>query len=373
MHIRYYPARIEEIRDETPDAFSLVLHNPDPVVFRYQAGQYLTLKVQTAGDTLRRAFSLSSSPATDRYLRITIKRLPGGRVSNYLRDHLRPGDSIEVLPPMGNFTFSPLPERSRCYVLIGAGSGITPLFSILKTILSNEPLSRVRLWYGNRDQDSIIFAEELTRLGRTYGDRLHVHHTLSQPQPGWKGYTGRLDTQRIYDLLSELFMEDELRKTYYVCGPEGLMDAAERAFDKHAVHPGDVLRERYAAPAPTEAEVERAYQERNATQADEESELSDGTQTYVLQHRQVEVVLYGQSHRIDVAPNQYVLDAALDAGLDPPFACQSGICTTCRGLLRKGTVAMDETEGLSAAELQAGYILTCQSHPLDDDVAIEYK
>ena len=369
MAVRFYEVPIDEIRDESPDAYTLFFRNPDPEVFRYAAGQYLTLKVQVEGETLRRAFSLSSSPLTDDRLSVTIKRVEGGRVSNYIRTHLQPGDTVELLPPMGKFTAQPEADRPQHYVLIGGGSGITPLFSILKTVLAAEPQSEVVLYYCNRDEDHIIFGEELSALSARYGTRLHVYHTLTQPGPGWQGYTGRLDQARVYDLISDLFMHSELRKQYYLCGPQGLMDAAEAALEKHAVNPPDIHREYYSAPLPTEAELEAAQ----ATPVPETpGAFSDGEEVYTLATQPVTISLYEQQHTLQVRPDQYILDAAIEAGLDPPFACQSGICTTCRAMLQAGVVTMDETEGLSQDELSQGYVLTCQAHPLSPGVELVY-
>ena len=366
---RFWSLPIDEIRDETPDAYSVFFRNPDPKTFSYFAGQYLTLRVMIGGEEYRRAFSLSSSPATDERLCITIKRVEGGRVSNYLRDELKAGDELDVMPPMGNFRLEPDPAHALHYVLVGGGSGVTPLMSILKTVLVEEPNSKASLWLVNRNEASIIFLEELQRLSATYPDRLHVFHTLTQPEPDWKWATGRLDTSKVYDLLSELFMTDELRKRYYLCGPQGLMDATERAFDRHAVHPAHVYREFYSAPVPTEEEVAAAYAE---PEPERPEDYFDGEQSYEVITRTVRIGLDGEWTEVAVAPGKNVLQAAMDAGLDPPYSCQAGICTSCMAHLKSGTIAMDENEGLSSRELEEGYVLTCQCHPLSDGVEIEY-
>ncbi len=369
---RFTSVPIDEIKDETPDAYTLFFQNPDPATFHYLPGQYLTLKVDVGHESLRRAFSLSSSPYTDQRLSVTIKRVIDGRVSNFIRDQLRAGDVVEMMPPMGNFTVTPDPGTALHYVLIGGGSGITPLMSILKTVLEMQPGSKVSLWLCNRDRQSIIFREELTAWSQRFPDRLHVFHTLTRPEPDWQGATGRLNRETVYDLLSELFMTDELRKKYYLCGPNGLMDEAERALEKHAVYGADIHREYYSAPVPTEKEVAAAY----ALTSPVSQELPgyfDGVNLFPAATRQVKVKLDGSISLIDVAPNQVVLQAAIESKLDPPYACKSGICTTCRAMLLSGVVAMDETEGLSTSELEEGFVLTCQCHPLSDDVEMEYR
>lgn len=355
---------IDEIRDETPDAYTLYLLNPDPVAFAYKAGQYLTVKTEVAGESLRRAYSLSSSPLSDKRLAMTIKRT--GKVSEHLRQALQAGDYLEVMPPMGNFSFSPDPTRSRHYILVGAGSGITPLYSILKTALEGEPLSKVTLWYGNRDQSSVIFREELEALVQKHPDRLQVVHCLSNPEAGWKGFTGRLDKDRVYGLLLDLFMVDEYRKTYYLCGPQGMMDAAEAAMDKHAVNPDDIHREYYSAPVPTEEDFHRSRHSHVVPEPEEEEEIE-------IIDRKIKVTLDGKTRELLVKTNKSILDAALQSRLDAPYACQSGVCTTCRARLLRGSITMDEDSGLSESEIEEGYILTCQSHPLSDDVEIEYE
>ncbi|MDP5171689.1 MAG: FAD-binding oxidoreductase [Bacteroidia bacterium] len=368
---RFVSVAIDEIKDETPDAYTIFFQNPDPLQFTYFPGQYLTVKLDVDGESIRRAFSLSSSPATDDRLSVTIKRVENGLASNFIRDHLTAGDLVEIMPPMGRFYVETDPTATNHYVLIGAGSGITPLMSILKTVLNTEPQSKVSLWYGNRNRASIIFREELAHFSAQYPERLHVHHILTAPDFDWDGPQGRLDVKAIYNLVSELFMTDELRKQYYICGPNGLMDAAEKALDQHAVHPADVHREYYSAPVPTEAEVEAAYASPEATAPS--NIYDDGEEAYELITRTITVTVDGKRQEISVAPESFILQAAIAAKLDPPYACQSGICTTCRAMLVSGVVAMKETEGLSTSELEEGFVLTCQSHPLSDGVELAYR
>ena len=369
MRIKFYALPIDEIRDETTDAYTVFFKNPDPEVFQYLPGQYLTLKLNVNGEELRRCYSLSSCPYSDERLSVTIKRVEDGRASNHIIDNLKAGDVVEILPPMGNFILQPEADISRHHILIGAGSGITPLMSMLKSVLKTEPKSKVTLWYGNRSEDSIIFKDELIELSKAHGERLHVYYTLSRPGDDWKGFTGRLDAERIYDLISELFMTDEYRKFYYVCGPNGLMESAEAAMEKHAINPSDVHREFYSAPAPSDEKIQAA----NDSELPESQTLSDGTEEYEIITQKLKLILNDKTTELTVEPEEFILDAAIKAKLDPPYACQSGICTTCRAFLHSGVVSMDETEGLSEEELNEGFILTCQAHPLTDDIEIEFK
>ena len=368
MRRYFYTFIIDEIRDETADAYTVFFFAPDAEAFEYLPGQYLTLRLHIEGEEYRRAYSMSSSPATDDRLSVTIKRVEGGIVSNYIRDHLEAGDVLEIMPPMGHFVVRTHPELKRHYILIGAGSGITPLMSILKTVLAAEPDSKVSLWYGNRNEDSIIFKEELNRLIKKHPQRFHLAHFLSQASEDWKGFRGRLDKTNVYNMISELFMRDEYRKQYYICGPLHMMNEAEAALDKHAVNPPDIFRELYTAPVPSEADLDKLYSE------NEEGikVVSDGEEEYPIVEQKIILTLNGKSHNLTVKPDEHILDAALNAGLDVPYTCRSGICTTCRAMLDSGLVSMDETAGLSEEELENGYILSCQAHPLTDDVEVDF-
>ncbi|MEL7533395.1 MAG: ferredoxin--NADP reductase [Bacteroidota bacterium] len=369
MSVHFYSLPIQEIRDESPDAYSLFFQNPDPEVFQYKAGQYLTLKVEVEGEEVRRAYSLASAPHQAASLRVTIKRVPGGKVSNHLRDKYKAGDHIEVLPPMGSFSLIADPAAEREYVFIGAGSGITPLMSMLQTVLQGEPKSKVVLWYGNRTEADIVFREELNQLREAFGDRLTIRYILSRADESWQGFEGRLDEERLFEWISELFMRGELRKRYYLCGPAGMMEAAERALIKQAVNPDDIYQEFYSAPLPSEEEIARSY----AIDEQGQEHISDGENDYVLEEQQVRIKLDGQSHQILVQADEYVLDAVIKEGLEAPYSCQAGTCSSCRAMLIAGTVAMDESLGLSDEELEQGYVLTCQCHPLDADVVLDFE
>ncbi len=363
----FIPLTVRRIQDETADAYTLFFEKPEDERFVYQAGQYLTLKVDIEGKSHRRAYSLSSSPLVDEFLSVTVKRVKNGLMSHFLRDHLSVGDTVMSMPPMGNFSLTTHPENTLCYVLIGGGSGITPLISILKTVLYAEPDSVVHLWYGNRDEESIIFKQELEKWENQFPDRLVVHHQLSQPSAAWEGPIGRFDKTAIYDKVSRLFMTDEHRKRYFLCGPHGLITAAEAALDKHAVHPNHIYHELFSAPPPSEAQVAAAYAKESL--GDDISPKKRIT----MEDQTVIITLEGETHEVTVPADETILEAALDADLDAPFACQGGICTTCKAKLLSGKVEMDAHDGLTQGEIDKGYILTCQSHPMTADVKIVYE
>ncbi|MEM6799827.1 MAG: ferredoxin--NADP reductase [Bacteroidota bacterium] len=359
---------IKEIIEETEDAYTLIFEKPDADEFNYQAGQYLTIRVLINGEEERRAYSLSSCPNTEADLAVSIKRLEGGKVSNWLKDKYRVGDQLEVMRPMGKFTIEPDADTSRHCIMIGAGSGITPLFSMIKTLLATEPATKVSLWYGNRDEDSVMFAKQLTQLQKQYRERFHILHVLSRAGDEWKGQKGRLDKKKIYDLLSELFMRDEYRKEYYICGPEGMIEAAVEALDTHAVHPGFIFQEYFTATLPSDEELDALTAEEG-----EQLSVSDGESEFEIIEQEVVIHLDGKAHTITVKPSESILGAALDNNLDVPYTCLAGICTTCIAELKSGLVAMDTTDGLTDEEMEQGMILTCQAHPLDDEVEIEFS
>jgi len=363
MSIKLYPLTVKHIQGETEDAYTISFQQPEDPVWNYQPGQFLTLEITIEGETHRRAFSLSSSPPTDTELRVTIKRIPLGKVSGYLWSSLRPGDQVMALPPMGNFILPIDPEHRRHYILIGAGSGITPLMSMLKAALALEPESKVTLWYGNRKENDIIFKDELIHLKDQYQERLTVIHVLSQPGIGWKGLKGRLDEEQVYELILDLFMIDEYKKRYFICGPEGMMESVRRAMDKHAIDPLHVFQEYYHTP------LDRMLEQLSHEKVQENGQDISGISPDP--HR-VKIHLNDEWHQIEVKPEQSILDAALEHGLDAPYSCKGGICTTCKALCTSGKVGMKVDMGLSEQDKEDGYILTCQAFPLGEDVEIAY-
>jgi ring-1,2-phenylacetyl-CoA epoxidase subunit PaaE len=346
---RYTPLTIKAIRPETPDTYTLVLGKPASG-FSYLPGQYLTIRPTIQGQKVPRAYSLSSSPYLDPDLEITIKRLPGGLVSNYIWQNLKAGDTIEVFPPLGNFTVQPSPGRSMQYFFIAAGSGITPIMSMIRSILFAEPKSKILLLYGSRDQEHIIFRERLDELMQKYSDRLEVFHTLTRPLPGWEGRVGRISAEWIVGELNRI-RQRLLPIEAYLCGPSELMQMAIAALEGAKLPKEKIHTEYFSAPLPQVVQAEPELPEQEAVAI---------------------IKLDGKVHRIVVKPGQAILHAAQEAGLDPPYACEEGICCTCRAKLYRGQVHMAVREALSDWEIEKGYILTCQAVPLTPEVELEY-
>lgn len=356
MSIKFIPLKVADIVRETPDANTVVFEKPSGDSFDYQPGQYLTLKFDVNGASVRRAYSLCSSPITDSQLAVTVKRVENGIVSNHIADNLKAGDSVEVLPPMGNFKVNLSSSNSHHYILLGGGSGITPLMSIIKSVLQVEPNSKLSLIYSNRDEASIIFKDSLAELSAANPGRLKIIYSIDQASPTWSGMVGLPTRQVLLGVLNDIAGSDSLPKTFWLCGPQGMMAEAEAAISFLGVQKNDIKKESFAAKL--------ADPDAPAKQPAAEGKAGDYT---------IKVTLDGETQEVFVKQNQTILEAVIDKGMDPPYACQMGVCCTCRALVSAGSVDMEEDEGLSDAEIEEGYVLTCQSHPMTPDVELEYQ
>lgn len=346
---KYLTLTVKEVVRETADTVTLIFDKTTTPFF-YKPGQFLTLIFEVDGKEERRSYSLCSSPFTDEFPAVTIKRVSDGKISNFINDSIKPGYPIKALPAMGSFTTDPQKEQQRTAVVFGAGSGITPLMSIMKSILHIEPKSRVFLIYGNRNEESIIFKNELANIKEHFQDRFQPVHVLSQPSPAWTGKTGRLTKETIKEILQDLPDFRAQEADYFMCGPTGFMHTAEEALDEMKVSKGRIFKESFVASGT-------------------DKEISGSTSEIV--EREVKIILDSEEFTFAVPPKRTVLECGLDQNIDMPFSCQSGICTACRGKLLSGKVHMEETDGLSDDELAKGYVLCCVSHPLTDDVKIE--
>lgn len=351
MSIKYHHLVVKEITHETPDTATFTFWHPVHQAISYQAGQFLTLCPEIGGKKVRRSYSMSSSPHTDASLAITIKRVVNGLVSNYLLDTLKVGDAIEVVEPMGKFVPKLNPLSTRDVVLFGAGSGITPLISIAKSVLTIEPNSRVFLYYGNRNQESIIFKKNLEELEEKFGNRLYITHILSQPQGVWVGEEGRISEGWAVRKLRASEVKIDTAE-FFLCGPEGMTNDLRAGLKLLGV-PAD-----------------RTHFELFHSSPDipEETDSQD-----TLQTQQVTIIYEGETHTVEVKPHQTILEAFLDQDIDLPYSCQAGMCTACIGKCTQGKVKMDEEDGLTEKEIQQGYILTCVAHPMSKNVVIEIE
>ncbi len=329
--------RIEAVIRETADAITLQLRDVSGAPHTFEPGQFLSLRVDLGGETLWRAYSLSTDPASG-VLAVTIKRVEGGRVSNHLNDHAQVGQVLEVRGPSGRFTLAPSAE-ARHLVLLGGGSGITPLMSHARHWLACEPHTRVTLIYGNRRIEDIVFREALSELVRDYGGRLVVRHVLSEPVAGFEAGEGILDQATCERELAFVGARDDGRTEYLLCGPEPMMNAAHAALVARGVAEERIHEERFSGPAPSGG-LRLTYTEQLVS--------------FRIKDKQADV---------KVRPGQTLLDAATEANLPLDFSCTMGGCGACMAHLVDGSVHMEEPNCLSAAERSQGKILTCVARP----------
>ncbi len=348
----YLPLKVREVVRETADTVTLYFEQPEPFL-DYKPGQFLTLVMDFEGKEQRRSYSLCTSPFVDPFPGISIKRVPDGLFSNFLNEKIFPGKTINVLKPLGHFTTDFHSKNKRHYFLLAAGSGITPLMGILKSVLVNEPDSIVTLIYCSRNEEQIIFKNQLGLLEKANPDRLKVIHNLSQPSASWTGLKGRLSAGVLRELFAKAEYEDRYEEVYFMCGPEEIMSMAKGILSDLGVDKERIHQESFYSAA-----AHIAHDEALAG-------ISHG-----ILSRDVTIILDGEEELVTVDPSKTVLEAGLAAGLNMPYSCQSGLCTACRGRLLSGQVKMDEDAGLSEKELAAGYVLCCVSRPLTDDIKI---
>jgi ring-1,2-phenylacetyl-CoA epoxidase subunit PaaE len=330
--------RVKDVVRETADAVSIHFDPEDQV--HYASGQFFTVSVKVDGKEERRAYSLCSSPFVDEFPAVAVKRVDGGKVSNFLNDNVATGDELLLMDPIGNFITTFSSTNNRQLILFAGGSGITPLISIAKSALDQEPNSKVTLVYANRNTDSIIFKNQIEKLADD--SRFKVLHVLEDAPADWSGYTGRINEEVVRSALT-----DVVNGEVFMCGPGPMMDAVisilqELNFPAEKTHKESFVSE--AAEAPVSDEVIA---------------------------REVTVIYDDEEFKYVVEPNETILEKGLEEDIDLPFSCQSGLCTACRGKCVSGKVKMMEEEGLSEAEIEEGYVLPCVAHPLTDDVIIE--
>jgi len=333
-HHEYHSLAVVDVVDETADARSIVLEIPPPLeeTFSYAAGQFCTFRASIGGESVVRCYSMSSSPDTGDRFTVTVKRVPGGKMSNWMNDVLAPGDTIEVMPPTGLFV---LRATEVPIVAFAGGSGITPILSIMKTALATTR-REIALVNANRSAGGIIFADEIERLRASSDGRLSVHHHLDSEH-------GFLDATACAALVG-----DRTHADFYVCGPASYMDVVEAGLARRGIARSQLFIERFEQPGDVPTPTE-----------------SSDTESIVIR-------LGRRKHTIRYEPGDTILGAARRAGLKPPFSCTQGNCATCMAHLDAGRVRMRFNNALSADEVEAGWVLTCQSIPISREVVIDY-
>ena len=350
---------LASIKAETADAVTLAFADPAGELAGYKPGQFLTLNIEVEGKKHRRSYSLCSAPGIDANPTVCVKRVSGGLISNTILDSWKAGDRMDLFTPIGNFICEPKPGAKRHIVLIGAGSGITPLWSIAKAILTDEPGSFVSLIYGNRRQDSIIFQAEIRGWETRFSGRFRVAYALTQPPADWAGPTGRITVEMVHDLLPHLAPLQEVKETrYYLCGPQAMAEAVEKSLIEQGVSKKLVCRESFFS------DHLESHQETITPAGTTEDEGATGPFT-------VTIHLDGDEYQVEVPIGETILHAALGKDIDMPYSCQAGLCTACRGKCLSGMVEMEESEGLADSEIKEGYVLLCVGHPRSANVVVE--
>lgn len=351
----FHTLRVKEVRRETADCVSLALEVPESLAgqFRFTQGQYLNVRRDLGGSEVRRSYSICSG-LDDGELRIAVKEVPEGLFSAWANRELAAGGMLEVMPPEGRF-FVPLDERhAKHYVAFAAGSGITPVMSLARSTLAKEPGSRFTLVYGNRTLASVIFNEALEDLKDKYLARFALYHVFSREAQGVDLFNGRVDGARVNRFLDTLIPPESIDEAF-VCGPASMGDEIRTVLEARGVPAANIHLERFGAP-PAEAGASKP-------------------RPVVVSARpaNVTVIVDGLRYDLDLPENgESVLDAALKAGADLPYACKAGVCCTCRAKLIEGEVRMDANYTLEDAEVASGYRLTCQSHPITPRVVLDF-
>ncbi len=355
----FHKLSLADVRPETEGAVCLRFEVPDALSdrYRFKQGQYLTLLSTIDGEDLRRSYSICSGIDEDK-LEVAIKAVEGGRFSTFANASLKTGDTLEVMPPEGSFYTELSSDNDKTYLCIAAGSGITPVLSIIRSILSREPQSHVTLLYGNQRVASIMFREALDRLKNRYVSRFQLIHVLSRENRDIDILNGRIDNRKGADLCRHL-LDLEAVDEFFLCGPEAMISEVSRGLRDGGIDEAKIHYELFGASAADAAAAVAKHHER--------------ARKFGGRLCGVTVKADGREIRLELSPDgENVLDAALDAGVDLPFACKGGACATCKAKLVAGEVEMDVRHALEDAEITAGYILTCQAHPISDEVIIDF-
>jgi ring-1,2-phenylacetyl-CoA epoxidase subunit PaaE len=351
----FYPLTVKAVRHETRDAAILVFDVPSELqeVFTFIQGQYLTIRTMIDGESLRRSYSISSA-VQDRVLRVVVKRALGGVFSNWILGSVKEGDVLEVMPPMGNFHVPLNAEHAKQYVAFAVGSGITPIFSIIKTTLLTEPNSSFTLFYGNRASGSVILREELADLKDTFLSRLVVVHIMSREHQDIDLLNGRIDGGKAQELLRQ-FCRLEQVDVIFLCGPHEMVEAITSVLRNSGFPEARVKLEHFAPKTNTRKPF--AF-------ANDLAKQQDCHVTVTLDGRQQPFTMRQQ--------DETLLDGAIRAGIDVRYSCKGGVCATCRAKLVSGQVDMDSNYALEDYEIARGFILTCQSYPVTTEIALDY-
>ncbi len=348
----FHTLTVSDIKQETEDCVSVAFQIPDDLhdLYKFVPGQYLTLRRFFDGEDVRRSYSICSSPLSGE-LRVAIKKVEKGLFSTWANSELKVGDSLDVMSPMGHFVLEPNESNENTYVAFAAGSGITPIMSIMKSVIEIEPNSKFILIYGNRSNNSIIFKEEIEDLKNANLNRLEVHHILSREDQGSDLLYGRINAEKVAECGKQFFAPINVAG-YYLCGPIDMINAASETLQGVGVDKSKIHYELFTS-AGVKDKVDHSKD-------DEPKEKVDAQVTIVLDGEETHVNMVSDGRSI------------LDAGADVPYACKGAVCCTCRAKLIEGTATMEMNYALMDDEVEDGYILTCQSHPTSEKVVVSF-
>lgn len=351
---RFHRLAVNDLRRESSDAVSMTFAIPRELAddYAFSPGQYLTLRATLDGEEVRRSYSICSGP-DDGEIRIAVKKIDGGAFSSWAADELKRGDELDVMTPTGRFGVVPPAEAGRIHVGFAAGSGITPILSIVKGVLAREPDSRFFLFYGNRATDNIMFLEALEELKDRFIDRLSIFHVISGEEQDIPILHGRLDGDKVRVLLRSLVPAASVDHVF-ICGPSGMSEEIEATCRDIGI-------------ADDRIHIERFVSEFGGKPRPKKAVAADAPPKAI-----VSLIIDGKRRDVPVAEDEAILDAALRAGVDLPFACKGGMCSTCRAKLVEGEAPMDLNYSLEPWELNAGFVLTCQAKPSSERVVVDY-
>lgn len=358
----FYKLSVFEVIQETSSCVSIIfdISKEQKSKFKFVAGQYLTIAATINGEEVRRAYSIFTPPYDER-IGVTVKRVVGGKMSNYLNDHIKKGDVLDVMAPAGHFKLQAEPDKQRDHYFFAAGSGITPVMSMISMILEQEPKSTVFLLYGNRDEDNIIFDKPLDQMVKKYENQFIMTISLSQPfkekskgllgvlgkkKMKWAGSVGRIDSKKIASFIQNNPPRSD-NSHAYICGPGAMIEEVETTLWGNGF-PEELIHKEYFTPPGEAKEI-------------------DATTDASLK-----VKINGENHQFVNKEDKTILDTLIDNGIDAPYSCTSGACSTCMAKVLKGTVEMEMCYALDDDEIKDGYILTCQAHPTSKDVEVDF-